>query len=62
MDDDGMPPYDYSATATYSCDEGFYLNGASTRTCGDGTGKIGSWSGSEPSCDRESFKLYGKLL
>ena len=51
MDDDGMAPYDHGATATYSCNEGFHLNGVSTRTCEDGTGTMGLWSGSAPSCD-----------
>ena len=55
MDADGMAPYDHGATATYSCNEGYYLNGVSTRTCGDGTGTMGSWSGSAPSCDGKFF-------
>ena len=55
MDADDMAPYDHGATATYSCNEGFHLNGVSTRTCGDGTGTMGSWSGSAPSCDGKFF-------
>lgn len=36
-------------TATYSCDPGYVLQGAETRTCGqDGSGE---WSGQEPSCN-----------
>ncbi|XP_060586067.1 sushi, von Willebrand factor type A, EGF and pentraxin domain-containing protein 1-like [Ruditapes philippinarum] len=35
------------ATATYTCNQGYSMNGASTRTCGDdGTG----WSGTAPTC------------
>ena len=43
MDDDSMAPYDHGATATYSCNKGFYFNGVSTRSCGDGTGTIIVW-------------------
>ena len=36
------------STATYTCDEGFELNGVETRTCqSDGT-----WSDVPPTCDR----------
>ena len=62
MDGDGMAPYDYGATATFSCDEGFHLNGAYTRTCGDGTGTLGIWNGSEPICDRMFVQLYLGLI
>ena len=34
----------------YSCDEGYILNGISTRLCMIG----GSWSGSEPTCEGET--------
>ena len=42
----GLTP---GSTATYTCDVGFELNGAQTRTCqiSDGT-----WSGDPPTCDR----------
>ena len=38
----------FGETATYSCDTGYNLVGDSTRTCG----AAGSWSGSEPTCER----------
>lgn len=37
----------FGGTATYTCNPGFTLNGAPTRTCRAG----GSWSGSAPTCD-----------
>ena len=37
------------STATYSCDDGFTLQGQSTRTCQDD----GQWSGSAPTCERK---------
>jgi len=41
----GLTP---GSTATYSCDEGFVLNGTQIRTCqSDGT-----WSDAAPTCDR----------
>ena len=41
----GLTP---DSTATYTCDEGFELNGTQTRTCqSDGT-----WSGDPPTCER----------
>ena len=48
-----MAPYDHGATATYSCDEWYFLNGDAVRTCGDGVGTMGTWDGMAPSCDRE---------
>lgn len=36
----------YGASATYTCDAGYILDGAATRTCRAN----GSWSGSRPSC------------
>ena len=37
------------STATYSCNDGFTLEGQSTRTCQDD----GEWSGSAPTCERK---------
>ncbi|XP_052808441.1 fibropellin-1-like isoform X2 [Mya arenaria] len=34
-------------TATFTCDAGFKINGAGTRTCVDNTG----WDGADPTCD-----------
>ncbi len=39
-------------TATYTCDDGHNLNGATTRTCQAN----GTWSLTVPTCDRECFK------
>jgi CUB/sushi domain-containing protein len=36
----------FGSIATYSCDEGFGLQGSTERVCET----IGQWSGSEPSC------------
>ena len=45
----GLAPGD---TATYTCDEGFELNGAETRTCqGNET-----WSGVPPTCKRKYLR------
>ena len=59
-----MAPYDHGATATYSCDEWYFLNGDAMRTCGDGVGTMGTWDGMAPSCDREFLvcQLVGSEL
>ncbi len=38
-------------TATYTCDDGYSLNGASDRTCQAN----GNWDPTVPTCDRECF-------
>ena len=38
---------DFGSVATYSCNDGFALNGEATRTCGDG-----EWTGEAPTCER----------
>ena len=43
VDNNGMTE---NSTATYSCDNGYTLNGPLTRTCSSD----GVWSESEPSC------------
>ena len=49
--------YAHGSTATYVCEEGFYLTGDVTRTC-EGTAQPGTWSDSEktaaPVCQRKS--------
>ena len=47
------PRNTFGSNATYTCDTGYTLNGDTTRTCGND----GSWSGSEPTCNRK-FRLY----
>ena len=47
-------------TASYTCNQGHVLVGDVTRTCQDtsgGTATIGTWSGSDPTCELE-IKLY----
>ena len=42
----------HGSVAAFICNTGFYLNGTSTLTCGDGSrsSAIGAWSGTEPTC------------
>ena len=47
---DSTAPYDYGTTATYSCNEGFFLQGSSVRTCGEGLGTSGLFDGVPPVC------------
>ena len=48
---DRTSPFDFGTTATYSCNEGYYLQGEDVRTCvEDGSGVNGIWSGSTPRC------------
>ena len=37
----------YDSVATFSCNEGYLLNGGSSRRC-----EAGGWSGATPSCER----------
>ena len=41
-----------SSTVTYSCVDGYILNGGSTRTCLSD----GMWSGEEPTCDGNYYQ------
>ena len=43
---------EHNSLATYTCNEGHTLMGAVSRVCS----LDGSWSGQEPSCDREFCK------
>ena len=45
-------PFDYRATATYSCDPGYGLSGGDTvRTCFDSPDGVGGeWTGTAPIC------------
>ena len=48
---DTTDPFDFNTTATYSCNEGFYLEGSTNRTCGgDDSNVNGTWSGESPVC------------
>ena len=49
---------DFGTTATYTCLEGYFLEGTSTRTCiGDGSGSSGNWNGVAPVCSGESSAI-----
>lgn len=48
------------AIATYSCNEGYTLNGDENRTCD--VDQDGMWSGTEPSCLRESLLGWMVIL
>ncbi len=48
---DVTSPYDFGTAATYSCNDGFYLDGEQSRNCaGDGTNTIGTWDLTAPIC------------
>ena len=52
---DMTPNFDLGTTATYECDDGFYLMGEDERNCtaGDGSSAIGMFNGEEPTCVRK---------
>ncbi len=45
-------PFDFGTTATYSCNDGYFLQGSDTvRQCrDDSTDTTGDWSGTTPVC------------
>ena len=43
--------------ATYSCSAGYHIVGSGTRTCRSD----GQWSGSDPACQSEWFRLRYQL-
>ncbi len=47
-------PFSYGTLATFSCNDGFQLDGSNLRTCtGDDSVTIGSWGDPSPACVRE---------
>ncbi len=58
---DTSSPYDFGTNATYSCNDGFFLEGEGVRTCfGDGSNVNGDWNGSVPQCTGMlSFRSVG---
>ncbi len=43
--------FDFGTTATHTCNDGFFREGSSTRTCGgDGSSVSGVWGGAAPMC------------
>ena len=51
-----LPATTFNHVATYSCNSGYTLNGAQTRTCQ----ASGMWSNAEPTCEGEQMQL-GKI-
>lgn len=47
-----VPSTSYLSEATYTCDDGFIIDGIATRQCGPDE----MWLGNEPSCVRKSMK------
>ena len=48
---DSTDLFDYGTTATQTCNDGFFPEGSSTRTCGgDGSSVSGVWGGTAPVC------------
>ncbi len=45
--------------ATYTCNLGYEVQGESSRTCDSSSG---TWTGSAPTCERESFRVVGLSL
>lgn len=46
------------SVATYECDRGFGIKGAVTRMCQ----KDGTWSGSQPTCERMYLPIYMTMV
>ncbi len=59
---DNTEPFDFQTTATYGCNEGFFLLGNAnydTRWCGgDGLSTSGVWNNTVPSCPGEILFLF----
>ena len=54
---DTTPNFEIDTVATFTCDSGFSLNGGvSTLTCADDDqmDNVGTWGGTEPTCQRKS--------
>ncbi len=48
---DTTSPFDFGTTATYSCNDGYFLEGEQTRSCaGDGSSTMGTWDLTAPTC------------
>ncbi len=54
-----LAPYEFGATASYSCNTGYGLGGGDvTRSCGgDGSSTNGGWSGTPPTCNSKIVNL-----
>ena len=51
-------PYHLYTYAIYTCNDGFALNGANTRWCGNGNGRDGEWTDVAPTCQRKLIANY----
>ncbi len=55
----GLSQYDFGTAATLTCNTGFSLTGGdSVRTCDNGKGVEGEWSGEQPDCQGEKQALF----
>ena len=60
---DSVAPFEFGTVATYTCSQGYELDGNPTRTCGgDGTSPNGTWSGSSPACVGQYHLVLHKLF
>ena len=53
-----QPGNSVGTVSTYTCNGGYLLVGDETRTCQES----GQWSGSQPICECEYFKIQSGLL
>lgn len=44
----------FGSNATYSCNDGYFLEGESSRVCQSD----GNWSGEAPTCERKSYFCF----
>ena len=61
--DDRTAPFELNTTATYSCEDGYMLNGSDpVRTCmGHSSSDVGVWSGSDVICGKKTDIYYKQL-
>ena len=60
---DMTSPYEIGTVATFTCNAGFSLDGAAdTLTCADDDqlDTVGTWGGTEPTCERMSIIISFK--
>ncbi len=60
---DTTAPFEFDTNATYSCNDGFFLEGSEQSVCdGDGSSVNGQWDASPPRCTRKLSILRSTLL
>ena len=47
----------FGTSCTFSCQPGYALSDSTALVCGEGTGTVGEWSGTEPTCDGKYLML-----